>query len=153
MIIPFSAKQSVHLNLIGFESPETADYKTDLNWLMVQLKVECNKGRWEVIDSFLTINEVQEIIGWFDKLSLGQEPQYRFLTFIEPNISFKLLNEPYEKNKAIRIKFDLECRPKKAKKQKEYYVDMFSDDAALFAVKKGFEAELEALAKTMNNFF
>jgi hypothetical protein len=30
---------------------------------------------------------------------------------------------------------------------------MFSDDAALFAVKKGFEAELEALAKTMNNFF
>ena len=49
------------------------------------------------------------------------------MTFIEPNLSFELLNEPTENNKLIRMKFDLECRPKSATDDKEYFVDISAD--------------------------
>ena len=153
MIIPCSAEQSVQLKIIDLESPEITFKSPNNIWLMMQLKVNSKIGKWEVNDAFLTTTEIRCIIDWFKKLSSRQEPKYRFLTFIEPNISFKLLNEPTEEIKAIRIKFDLECRQKKATNQKEYFVDMFANDAELFAVKEGLEAELEALAKKMNIFF
>ena len=64
------------------------------------------------------------------------------MTFIEPNLSFELLNEPTENNKLIRMKFDLECRPKSATDDKEYFVDISADRDELIAIKKELKDEL-----------
>ncbi|MET4084265.1 hypothetical protein ABIB40_004241 [Pedobacter sp. UYP30] len=91
----------------------------DGNWLNIYLKVDSKVGKWQTIDPSLTTWEVQEITDWFEQLSADKEPEFRLITFTEPNLSFELLNEPTDNKKLIRIKFDLECRPKSALNDEE----------------------------------
>lgn len=53
------------------------------------------------------------------------------MNFTEPNISFQLLNEYNSEKKTFRIKFDLDCRPRSATDDKEYYVDIIADSQEL----------------------
>ncbi|TXK17854.1 hypothetical protein FVR03_24175 [Pontibacter qinzhouensis] len=142
MIFSGVDSQTVELKITNYQFPDNQEGDWDGNWLNIYLKVDSKVGKWQTIDPSLTTWEVQEIIDWFDQLSADKEPEFRLMTFTEPNLSFELLNEPIENNKLIRIKFDLECRPKSATDDKEYFVDISADRDELIAIKKGLKDEL-----------
>lgn len=134
--------QTVELKISNYQFPDNQDGDWDGNWLNIYLKVDSKVGKWQTIDSSLTTWEVQEIIDWFDKLSADKAPEFRLMTFTEPNLSFELLNESTDNPKLIRIKFDLECRPKSATDDKECFVDIWADKEELIAIKKELKDEL-----------
>ena len=142
MIFSGVDSQTVELKITNYQFPDNQEGDWDGNWLNIYLKVDSKVGKWQTIDPSLTTWEVQEIIDWFDQLSTDKEPEYRLMTFTEPNLSFELLNEPTDKNKLIRIKLDLECRPKTATDDKEYFVDISADKDELITIKKGLKDEL-----------
>jgi len=142
MIFQGIDKQSVELKITNYQFPENQDGDWDGNCLNIYLKVESKVGKWQTIDPSLTTWEVQEIIEWFDKITRDKEPEYRLLTFTEPNLSFELLNEPTDNEKLIRIKFDLECRPKSATDDKEYFVDILADKNEIITIKERLKDEL-----------
>jgi len=142
MIFSGVDSQTVELIITNYQFPDNQEGDWDGNWLNIYLKVDSKVGKWQTIDPSLTTWEVQEIIDWFDQLSTDKEPEYRLMTFTEPNLSFELLNEPTDNNKLIRIKFDLECRPKSAIDDKEYFVDISADRDELITIKKGLNDEL-----------
>ncbi len=134
--------QTVELKITNYQFPDNQDGDWDGNWLNIYLKVDSKVGKWQTIDPSLTTWEVQKIIDWFDQLSADKEPEFRLMTFTEPNLSFELLNEPTENNKLIRIKFDLECRPKSATDDKEYFVDISAEKDELITIKERLNDEL-----------
>jgi len=142
MIFSGVDSQTVEFKITNYQFPDNQEGDCDSNWLNIYLKVDSKFGKWQTIDPSLTTWEVQEIIDWFDQLSSDKQPEYRLMTFIEPNLSFELLNEPTENNKLIRMKFDLECRPKSATDDKEYFVDISADRDELIAIKKELKDEL-----------
>lgn len=142
MIFSGVDNQTVELKITNYQFPDNQEGDWDGNWLNIYLKVDSKVGKWQTIDPSLTTWEVQEIIDWFDQLSADKEPEFRLMTFTEPNLSFELLNEPTDNNKLIRIKFDLECRPKSATDDKEYFVDISADRDELIRIKKGLKDEL-----------
>lgn len=134
--------QTVEFKIVNYQFPDNEDGDCDGNWLNIYLKVDSKVGKWQIIDPSLTTWEVNEIINWFETLSVNKEPEYRLMTFTEPNLSFELLNEPTDDTKLIRIRFYLECRPKSAIVDKEYFVDISADQAELITIKKGLKNEL-----------
>ena len=142
MIFSGIDSQTVELKISNYQFPDNQEGDWDGNWLNIYLKVDSKVGKWQTIDPSLTTWEVQEIIDWFDQLSADKEPEFRLMTFTEPNLSFELLNEPTDNNKLIKIKFDLECKPKSATDDKEYFVDISADRDELIAIKKGLIDEL-----------
>lgn len=142
MIFSGVDSQAVELQITNYQFPDNLEGDWDSNWLNIYLKVDSKVGKWQTIDPSLTTWEVQEIIDWFDQLSADKEPEYRLITFTEPNLSFELLNEPTDNNKLIRMNFDLECRPNSAIDDKEYFVDISADREELITIKKGLKDEL-----------
>lgn len=142
MIFSSNDNQTVEIKITNYQFPENQDGDWDGNWLNIYLKVDSKMGKWQATDSSLTTWEVQEIIDWFDQLSNDKEPEYRLLTFTEPNLSFELLNNPADKTKLIKIKFDLECRPKSATDDKEYFVKISTDNHGLNIISKELKDEL-----------
>ncbi len=134
--------QTVELKITNYQFPENQDGDWDVNWLSIYLKIDSIVGKWQTIDPSLTTWEVQEVIDWFDKLSKDKEPEFRLMTFTEPNLSFELLNEPTDSTKLIRIKFDLESRSKSATDDKDYFVDISADKDELNTITKGLKDEL-----------
>ena len=134
--------QTVELKISNYQFPDNQDGDWDGNWLNIFLKVDSKAGKWQTTDPSLTTWEVQEIIDWLGKLSKDCEPEYRLMTFTEPNLSFELLNEPTEKQKLIRLRFELESKPKSAKDGKYYYVDLLADNDELQSYMKGLKDEL-----------
>ena len=114
--------QAVELQITNYQFPNTLDRDYDGNWLNVYLNVDSNLGKWQAIDPSLLTWEVEELIGWLLTLSKNREPKYRQLEFIEPNLSFKLLNEPNDPVKRIKLVFQLESRPKSSKESDGYFV-------------------------------
>jgi hypothetical protein len=134
--------QSVELKITNYQFPENQDGDWDGNWLNIYLKVDSKVGKWQTIDPSLTTWEIQEIIDWFDLLSKYTEPEYRIITFTEPNLSFELLNEPTDNYKLIRINFDLKSKPKSATDDKEYFVDFSANKDELIEIIKDLKDEL-----------
>jgi len=142
MIFSGIDSQTVELKITNYQFPDNQDGDWDGNWLNIYLKVDSKVGKWQIIDPSLTTWEVQEIIDWFDKLSKDIEPEYRLMTFSEPNLSLELLNESTDTKKLIRIKFDLESKPKSATNNKECFVDISADKDGLIDIAKGLKDEL-----------
>lgn len=142
MIFSGIDSQKVELKITNYQFPDNQDGDWDGNWLNIYLKVDSNAGKWQTIYPSLTTWEVQEIIVWLDIISKDKEPEYRLMTFTEPNLSFELLNEPTDMNKLIRINFDLESKPKSATDDKEYFVDILADKDELIKIVKGLKDEL-----------
>ena len=121
--------QTVELKITNYQFPQTTtpdDY--DSNWLNIYINVKSKFGHWQTIDSSLLTWDVEEIIKWFLDIADNKIVESNYLEFIEPNLSFHLLQNDTEL-KSIRIKFDLESRPKSAKDDTEYYIDgLFSND-------------------------
>lgn len=142
MIFTGIDNQTVEFGITNYQFPDNNYGDWDGNWLNIYLKVDSNLGKWQTIDPSLTTWEVQGIIDWFDDLSKNNEPEYRLMTFTEPNLTFELLNEPTDKKKLIRINFDLEFKPKSAKDDKEYYVDLLTENEELNKLRDGLKNEL-----------
>lgn len=142
MILNGIENQKVELRIHNYQFPDSTDKDYDGNWLHIYLKVESKAGNWQTIDPSLLTWEVQEIIDWFKDLSQDNEPKNIELNFIEPNLSFKLMNKVKSQTKLIRINFDLESRPKSAKDEVEYYVDFCLTNFELEKTAKEFEIDL-----------
>lgn len=135
--------QTVELKITNYQFPKSLDRDWDGNWLNIYIKVDSKVGKWQTIDPSLTTWEVQELIDWFKDLSNDLKPKWIDMEFTEPNLSFYLLNDFKSKRKQIRIKFDLECRPKSAIEDKEYCVDFELDNSDLKKISSDLIAELK----------
>lgn len=134
--------QSVELKITNYQFPTSLDRDWDGNWLSIYLKVDSKVGKWQTLDPSLTTWEVQELIDWFNGLSNDSKPDLIDKEFTEPNLSFCLLSDFKLSKKQIRIKFDLECRPKSAVEDKEYFVDFELDNSELKRIASDLIAEL-----------
>ncbi|MDW3194993.1 MAG: hypothetical protein R8G66_21655 [Cytophagales bacterium] len=114
--------QTVELRITNYQFPQTPDRDYDGNWLNIYLDVDSELGKWQTTDPSLLTWEVEELINWFLTLSNNGEPEYRHLEFIEPNLSFELLNYPTDPVKQIKLEFQLESRQRSANEEDEYFV-------------------------------
>jgi hypothetical protein len=121
--------QTVELKITNYQFPQTTtpgDY--DSNWLNIYINVKSKLGHWHTIDPSLLTWEVEKLITWLLDLSVNKIVESNSLEFIEPNLSFHLLKNDTEL-KSVRIKFDLESRPKSANDNIMYFVDgLFSNE-------------------------
>lgn len=142
MIFTGVDNQTVELNILNYQFPDTNDRHWDGNWLNVYLHVESNVGNWETVDPSMTTWELQELIDWFDTLARNARPTYNDMSFLEPNLSFELLNDVTADRKIIRVRFDFESRPQFALRGIEYFVDIDADNAELQRITNGLRNEL-----------
>ena len=143
MILNGINNQTVEIKITNYQFPnEIADYY-DKNWLNIYLKVKSNVGNWQTIDPSLLTREVKEVINWFTMLSKNLVSKEKELNFIEPNLSFELLENSNNSLKLFRINFKLESRPKSAKADKKYFVDCLADNRELKRIADELKTELE----------
>lgn len=143
MIIKGIDNQTVEIKITNYQYPASLDRDWDGNWLNIYLKVESKVGNWQTIDPSLTTWEIQELIDWFIDLANNSKPKWTDMEFTEPNLSLYLKNDFNDFNKHIRIKFDLESRPKSATEDKEYFVDFEADNSELKRLANDLTSELK----------
>jgi hypothetical protein len=135
--------QTVELKITNYQYPDINDGDWDGNWLNIYLNVKSKVGHWQTVDPSLTTWEVQELINWFDTLSINLQPEYADMSFTEPNLSFELLNDFKADKKTFRLKFNLESRPQTATDDKEYFVDVIADNNELKKLSTSLKIELD----------
>ena len=135
--------QTVELKITNYQYPDNNEGDWDSNWLYLYLKVDSICGNWQTIDPSLTTWELQELAGWFNSLSENQEPDYIEIQFTEPNLSFELIGKYDYFEKTIRIRFELESRPKSATDDKNYFVDIKADNKELKRISEELQKETE----------
>ncbi len=141
MIFEGVDNQLVEIRIMNYEFPESRDKEYDGNWLTIYLNVRSKLGNWQSIAPSLLTWEVEELILWFKTLSINKKPNYTEQEFIEPNLSFQLLNNYSDSTKQIKIRFDLEFRPKNAEDNKEYFVLIEVNNNDLERIAFDFEKE------------
>lgn len=134
--------QIVELKITNYQFPKITNCEYDSNWLLIYLNVKSDCGNWQTVDPSLLVGDVIEIIEWFEKISQNKTPKYECLDFIEPNLAFELIKAGMD-FKTVRIKFDLESRPKSADDKKDYFVDCKMDNSQLQKVIEGLKKELK----------
>ena len=132
----------IELKIASYQYPEIKDGDWDSNWLNIYLNVKSELGHWQTVDPSLTTWDVQRLIKWFEYLSNNLQPEHTDICFLEPYLSFELLNSFDSEPKTIRIKFDLEFRPQSATNDQEYFVDFIADNQELKRIKLDLEKEL-----------
>lgn len=115
MILNCENNQTVELKIHNYEFPDTLNKDHDANWLDICLKVENADWKWETIDPSLLTWDVEALIEWFRTIAKSQKPEKNERTFLEPNLSFYLLNDYTEKEHTFKIRLDAECIPPFAK--------------------------------------
>ncbi|MDL2309401.1 hypothetical protein LJC53_07455 [Bacteroidales bacterium OttesenSCG-928-C03] len=135
--------QKVELKIVNYEFPDKNNDEWDDNWLNIYLNVTSEVGNWQTVDPSLTTCEVGELINWFETFLQREKPVLRELSFMEPNLSFELLDCKSDGLTMFRIKFDLESRPKSATDDREYFVDCLVDDQELKQIVENLKTELE----------
>ena len=142
MIFKGIDNQIVEISIRGYEFPNSDDKEYDGNWLIIYLRVESKLGNWQTIYPCLLTWEIKSLIDWLKKISENEENIEKEMEFIEPNISFHLLNNFNDFAKVIRINFDLEFRPS-SNKYSSYFVDLLMNSKELLKISKELEIELE----------
>ena len=142
MIIEGINNQTVEIKITNYQFPDTKDREYDGNWLNIYLKVKSDMGNWQTVDPSLLTWEVQELIDWFEKLSRNEKPRWKEQGFIEPNLSFSLLNSYDDFEKKFIIEFKLESGPLSAKDDDKYFVEFHANNLTLSDIAKGFRDEL-----------
>ena len=143
MIINGVDNQTVEIKITNYQYPASLDKDLDGNWLNIYLKVESKVGNWQTVDPSLTTWEIQELIDWFKDLANNSKPKWTNMEFTEPNLYLYLKNNFDDINKQIRIKFDLESKPKSATADKEYFVDFEADNSELKRIGRDLTTELK----------
>lgn len=134
--------QYVELKIIGYQFPGNTNDEYDRNWLNIFFNVNSNLGNWQCVDPSLLTFELEELIDWFITLSRNEEPKYILQEFIEPNLSWQLMNDWKEEDKKIRMNFDLESKPKSANEEDKYFVDFSANKDELIRIATDLKNEL-----------
>jgi hypothetical protein len=113
--------QNFKLTVLGYQFPAIMFDEYDSNWLRIHIVVDSKLGKWESVDCILLTWEMEILTSWLNDIYCDREDS-RELDFIEPNLSFKLL-EKENYDAVIRINFNLESKPKSALDDDEYYID------------------------------
>jgi hypothetical protein len=142
MIFKGINNQIVELRITNYQFPDIIDGDWDSNWLFIYLNVRSQVGNWHTVDPSLTTWDVQILIDWLIDLSNNKSVKYNNLDFTEPNLSFELLNDTEAFEKKIRIKFNLESRPKSASNDNDYFVDCIMNNVQLLLVSDALKVEL-----------
>lgn len=146
MIFPGIENQIVELKIAGYQFPKAIiknDY--DSNWLNIQLEVKSFIGNWKSEDPSILTWEMENLINWFEDLG-NNFIEEKTVEFIEPNLSFELIFSD-EDLKQIRIKFDLESRPKFAKDNTDYFVDCLLFNSEVIELSKSLKKDLDKYPK------
>lgn len=143
MIFYGQDNSTVEFKVMNYEFPNSTDKQEDGNWLVIYLKVDCQFGQWQAVHPSLLTWNIQELIDWFSDLSNNNSVKWTDQEFIEPNISFHLLNSYNADIKQIKIKFDLELRPKNANDEIEYFINFQADSMKLKEISNQLGEELK----------
>jgi hypothetical protein len=81
--------EELHLEVLGYQFPETEDDEWDSEWLIIAGSVSCARGRWRFRDPCLCTFELQALATWLRDVPVGG-PE-RELAFTEPNLRFEHL--------------------------------------------------------------
>lgn len=133
--------QEVELKILGYEFPTDFNNRWDANWLRIYLNVKSKVGHWQTVDPSLLTEEIKRLIGWFSDVSNDNEVNSE-MNFIEPNVSFQLLDKSKDKN-IVQIKFDFESRPRSADDEKDYVIVFNFSNYELSEIANELTLELE----------
>ena len=142
MVIKGINNQSVEIRVNNYQFPETDDRNYDGNWLHIYLNVRSDMGNWQSVDPSLLTWEIQELIDWLDQLSKNEKSKWKKMDFIEPNISFELMNSENDLKKRIKIEFNAESRPASAKEDIDYFIEFIASNEEIKNIANGFRKEL-----------
>lgn len=134
--------QEVELKILGYQFATNFDNDWDANWLRIYLKVKSDVGHWQTVAPSLTTWETKQLIQWFANLSQDKEVEFADLTFVEPELSFQLLDKTKDTN-TVQMNFDLGLRPQSADDDKEYFVVFQFSNHDLATIAKDLTAEYE----------
>lgn len=94
--------QSVELKIHNYQFPEdTTPGDYDSNWLLIYINVKSKQGHWQTIDPSLLTWDIEYIMKWLSELAENESVEEKSLEFIEPNLSFHLLNKRTDKTKPL----------------------------------------------------
>ncbi len=96
-------KQKVEIKIEAYQFSKNSRYVEDRNWLNVFLNAQSKKGNWKTTDPALTTSDMVRMKNWFREILENGKPNENVLEFIEPNLSFELL-EDSESDNLIRVK-------------------------------------------------
>jgi hypothetical protein len=80
------------LQIIGYYFPHHEDHQYDSNWLQVQIQCRLNGNTWVANDPGLLTWEMEGLLKWFKKIGNKELVRRMQWSFIEPYLSFKLVN-------------------------------------------------------------
>jgi hypothetical protein len=109
MLIAGKTGDRLEVEILGYEFPPTMDDQYDSNWLIIRISAKTATGSWTATDPSLLTSEVVWLADWFDGIARGEEKD-RELEFLEPNLSFELLETSSDRAR-LRAWFELELRP------------------------------------------
>jgi hypothetical protein len=95
---------ALELDAVGYQFPEA---RGNLDWLIIQGRVELPHGTWSFSRACLTIPEVERLARWFEAIKEDSD-LIRPATFTEPNLEFFYMSLPPA---AIQIRLTRECAP------------------------------------------
>jgi hypothetical protein len=96
---------TLELDAVGYQFLETKG--RDLDWLIIQGRVELPHGKWSFSRPCLTILEVERLARWFEAIEEDSD-LIRPVTFIEPNLEFSSMSLPLVTS---QIRLTRECAP------------------------------------------
>jgi hypothetical protein len=132
--------QFVELKVLGYQFPKISNNDDD-DWLVIYINVKSNKLHWNATDSAITTFELQMLINWFKNISNNKIEKYKRMDFMEPNLSFELLNNFDSNIKEININFAYEFSPPK-EWEKGYIVPFKATNEQLKIYAEELEQEL-----------
>lgn len=100
---------SFHLEILGYEFPESVDEGSDSNWLIVYMATSIPQGRWFVTEPCLLTDEVKRLADWFDAVASHMQTEDE-IGFTEPNLWFQIVKQA-RGTRYLRIHFGIECLP------------------------------------------
>ncbi len=146
MLIKGEQGQTVEFIILNYQFPDSINYD-DGNWLQIYLKVNSTLGEWHMTYPCLTTREVKGLIEWFRDLATKRKPEWNEQEFMEPNVSFYLLNNFDDETKRLVIKlypeeYSKEFRPVPVNVHFEYSVVFNADSKNLTGLQMNFRKSL-----------
>jgi hypothetical protein len=97
------------LSLVRYQFPNSATDEWDANWLIVRTRAVIAGREWSSDDPAMLTWEVEGLANWLELLSNNREV-HPLLDFVEPNLSFQLVDRSTEATR-LQVFLQLESRP------------------------------------------
>ena len=131
----------LEIKIKGYQFPDITDDIHDANWLQIQFISTTDGQTWETTKPCMLTWEVEKLIKWLDKISLGKSVDDKCY-FIEPVISFQYYDDEIE-GKKLRIDF--------SSREFDEYADR--DEWLDFPFENiNFERAIESLQSQLENY-